>query len=152
MSGFDQIDRKILNLLRQNARISNVDLANAVGLSASACLRRVRLLEEQGVILGYTVVTGTVTGEPTIAVIINITLERQTEEVFDRFEAAVRKHPEIHECYLMTGGADYLLRVQADSAADFERIHKEVLSRLPGVLRIHSSFSIRNVLGPKKKR
>ncbi|WP_201741969.1 Lrp/AsnC family transcriptional regulator [Mangrovicoccus ximenensis] len=148
----DQIDRKILRLLRQNARISNVELAEAVGLSASACLRRVRLLEEQGIILGYTIVTGTVTGEPSIAVIINITLERQTEEVFDRFEAAVRRHPEIQECYLMTGGADYLLRVQAESAADFERIHKEVLSRLPGVLRIHSSFSIRNVMAPRKTR
>ncbi|WP_138469223.1 Lrp/AsnC family transcriptional regulator [Poseidonocella sp. HB161398] len=152
MSGLDQIDRKILNLLRQNARIANVDLASAVGLSASACLRRVRLLEESGTILGYTVVTGTVSGEPTIAVIVNITLERQTEEVFDRFEAAVRKHPEIQECFLMTGGSDYLLRVQAESAADFERIHKEVLSRLPGVLRIHSSFSIRNVLAPRRKR
>jgi hypothetical protein len=79
-------------------------------------------------------------------VIINITLERQTEDYLDRFEAAVRKHPEIRECYLMTGGSDYLLRVDVENAGAFERIHKEVLSTLRGVLRIHSSFSIRDVL------
>lgn len=87
--------------------------------------------------------------EATIAVIINITLERQTEDYLDRFEAAVRRHPEIRECFLMTGGSDYLLRVEVANAGEFERIHKEILSALPGVLRIHSSFSIRNVLATR---
>jgi DNA-binding Lrp family transcriptional regulator len=86
-----------------------------------------------------------------IAVIINITLERQTEDHLDRFEAAVRRHPEIRECFLMTGGSDYLLRVEVASAGEFERIHKEILSTLPGVLRIHSSFSIRNVLATRTR-
>ncbi|WP_085027778.1 Lrp/AsnC family transcriptional regulator [Ensifer aridi] len=151
MAAIDAIDRNILRLLRLNARMSNARLAEEVGLSPSACLRRIRLLEEAGVIRGYTALVDSGTSEDTIAVIINITLERQTEEHLDRFEAAVRKHPEIRECFLMTGGSDYLLRVEVEGASEFERIHKEILSTLPGVLRIHSSFSIRNVLATRTK-
>ena len=155
MAGLDAIDRNIIRLLRLNARISNTRLAAEVGLSPSACLRRTNLLEEQGVIVGYTALLGRASGHATLAVLVNITLERQTEEYLNRFEAAVRKYPEIQECYLMTGGADYFLRVEAENAVDFERIHKEILSVLPGVLRIHSSFSIRDVLasrsGPGKR-
>ncbi len=103
-------------------------------------------------IRGYTALVGNADGDNAIAVIINITLERQTEEHLNRFEAAVRKHPEIQECYLMTGGSDYLLRVEVENAGDFERIHKEILAKLPGVLRIHSSFSIRNVLVSRSRR
>ncbi|PSH62064.1 Lrp/AsnC family transcriptional regulator [Phyllobacterium sophorae] len=154
MTALDTIDRNILRLLRLNARMSNAKLAAEVGLSPSACLRRIKLMEQSGVIRGYTTLVDTANTDATIAVIINITLERQTEDYLDRFEAAVRKHPEIRECYLMTGGSDYLVRVEADNAGQFERIHKEILSTLPGVLRIHSSFSIRNVLAvrPKARR
>jgi len=147
----DAIDRNIIRLLRVNARMSNTKLAAEVGLSPSACLRRIHLLEEAGIIQGYTALIGG-SGAGGIAVIINITLERQTEEHLDRFEAAVRKYPEIRECYLMTGGSDYLLRVEVETAGDFERVHKDILSTLPGVLRIHSSFSIRNVLASRPKR
>jgi DNA-binding Lrp family transcriptional regulator len=147
----DAIDRNILRLLRLNARMSNASLAAEVGLSPSACLRRIRMMEKGGVIRGYTALVDTSNAEATIAVIINITLERQTEDYLDRFEAAVRKHPEIRECFLMTGGSDYLLRVEVATAGEFERIHKEILSALPGVLRIHSSFSIRNVLASRDK-
>lgn len=149
MASIDAIDRNILRLLRLNARMSNARLAAEIGLSPSACLRRIKLLEEAGVIRGYTALVESGSSEDTIAVIINITLERQTEEHLDRFEAAVRKHPEIRECFLMTGGSDYLLRVEVEGAGEFERIHKEILSTLPGVLRIHSSFSIRNVLATR---
>jgi DNA-binding Lrp family transcriptional regulator len=152
MSGLDAIDRQILRLLRLNARMSNTSLATEVGLSPSACLRRIKILEQGGVIRGYTALLGNAGGDSVIAVIINITLERQTEEHLNRFELAVRKHPEIQECYLMTGGSDYLLRVEVENAGDFERIHKEILSKLPGILRIHSSFSIRNVLLTRSKR
>jgi DNA-binding Lrp family transcriptional regulator len=154
MTALDAIDRNILRLLRLDARVSNASLAGEVGLSPSACLRRIRLMEQAGVIRGYTALVDTSQAETAIAVIINITLERQTEDHLDRFEAAVRKHPEIRECFLMTGGSDYLLRVEVATAGDFERIHKDILSTLPGVLRIHSSFSIRNVLAtrPKKPR
>ncbi len=151
MGALDAIDRNILRLLRLDARISNAKLANEVGLSPSACLRRIKLMEQAGVIRGYTALVDTSQAEASIAVIINITLERQTEDHLDRFEAAVRKHPEIKECFLMTGGSDYLLRVEVANPGDFERIHKDILSTMPGVLRIHSSFSIRNVLATRPK-
>lgn len=149
MSGLDAIDRNIIRLLRLNARISNAKLAEAVGLSPSACLRRVNILEQTEIIRGYTALVGT-GAEEGIAVIVQITLDRQTEEYLNRFEAAVRKYPEIRECFLMTGGSDYFLRVEVDGAANFERVHKEILSALPGVARIHSSFAIRNVLSSRR--
>ncbi|MBB3285194.1 MULTISPECIES: Lrp/AsnC family transcriptional regulator [Rhizobium] len=151
MPALDAIDRNILRLLRLDARVSNARLAGEVGLSPSACLRRIKLMEQAGVIRGYTALVDTSQAEAAIAVIINITLERQTEDHLDRFEAAVRKHPEIKECFLMTGGSDYLLRVEVANPGDFERIHKDILSTMPGVLRIHSSFSIRNVLATRPK-
>ena len=110
-----------------------------------ACLRRVRALEQSGVIQGYTALVA----EPQddrIVVITRITLERQSEELMQKFEAAVRLHPEIEECFLMTGDADYVLRTSAASAAGYEQIHKEILSRLPGVSRINSSIALRDVL------
>ncbi|MFT4122058.1 Lrp/AsnC family transcriptional regulator [Bradyrhizobium sp.] len=149
MTALDAIDRNILRVLRLDARKSNAGIAEEVGLSPSACLRRIRLMEQAGVIRGYTVLLDTASSDA-MAVIINISLERQTEDYLDRFEAAVREHPEIRECYLMTGGSDYLLRVEVASSVGFERIHKEILSTLPGVARIHSSFSIRDVLASRK--
>jgi DNA-binding Lrp family transcriptional regulator len=146
----DEIDRKLIRLLQQDARMSNKALAEAVGLSQSSCLRRLRLLEDSGVIESYTAVLRSDTADSGIAIIVNITLEKQTEAFIGRFEAAVRQCPEIKECYLMTGEADYFLRVQVSSPAEFERIHTEVLAAMPGVLRIHSSFAIRNVLAKKK--
>ncbi|MBY3121443.1 Lrp/AsnC family transcriptional regulator [Rhizobium leguminosarum] len=151
MPALDAIDRNILRLLRLDARMSNAKLAAQIGLSPSACLRRIKIMEKSGVIRGYTVLVDTGNADEMIAVIINITLERQTEDYLDRLEAAVRRHPEIRECFLMTGGSDYLLRVEVANAGEFERIHKEILSTLPGVLRIHSSFSIRNVLATRTR-
>ena len=151
MPALDATDRNILRLLRLDARMSNAKLAAEVGLSPSACLRRIKIMEKTGVIRGYTALLDTSNADAMIAVIINITLERQTEDYLDRFEAAVRRHPEIRECFLMTGGSDYLLRIEVANAGEFERIHKEILSALPGVLRIHSSFSIRNVLATRTK-
>lgn len=152
MAGLDAIDRSIIRQLLLNARVSTTRLAEEVGLSPSSCLRRIRLLEHSGAIRGYTAIVDHSSREAGMAVIINITLERQTEDYLRRFEAAVRKYPEIQECYLMTGGADYLLRVEVENAAEFERIHTEILSTLPGVLRIHSSFAIRNVLATRARQ
>jgi DNA-binding Lrp family transcriptional regulator len=140
MSALDDTDRAILRLLRTDARMSNAALAAAVGLSPSACLRRLRLLEHRGVIRGYTVVLEEAPQRDGVVVIVQITLERQTDDHLRRFEAAVRRCPEVRECYLMTGIADYLLRVEA------RRIHQEALSRMPGVARIQSSFAIRSVI------
>jgi DNA-binding Lrp family transcriptional regulator len=146
MPKVDVVDFKILKLLRSNARISNVRLADEIGLSPSACLRRLRLLERSGVIRGYAAIIDDKRMERTAAVIVQITLAQQTADYLNRFESAVRKCSDVAECYLMSGKADYLLRVEAKDTADYERIHKEQLSVLPGVARIHSSFTIRQVL------
>lgn len=146
VSALDSIDRNILRLLRLDARMPSAQIAAEVGLSPSSCQRRIKAMEHSGVIRGYTVLVDHSARDAAIAVIINITLERQTEDYLNRFEAAVRRHPEIRECFLMTGGSDYLLRVEVETPAEFERIHTEILSTLPGLSRIHSSFSIRNVL------
>jgi len=146
MSPLDAIDRKILGALRQDGRMPNNKLAKLVGLSPSACLRRVRLLEESGVIRGYAALVAEGAVEGGVVAIVRITLEKQTEDLLNRFEQAARQHPEIVECFLMTGDADYLVRVVAESTAGYEAIHKGILMRLPGVSRIHSSFAIRSVL------
>lgn len=141
----DEADHRILDQLRLDGRIANARLAEAVGLSPSTCLRRLRALEDSGVIRGYTALIDLPGPEDATVIIVQITLERQTEEFLRKFEAAVRKCGEILECYLMTGSADYLLKVEARSLGDYERIHTDVLSRLPGVSRIQSNFTIRKV-------
>ncbi|MBJ2151872.1 Lrp/AsnC family transcriptional regulator [Paracoccus sp. IB05] len=146
MSEIDRIDRTLIRALRRDARMSNVALAAEVGLSPSACLRRVRLLEENGTIRGYTALVAGPASESRHVVIVRISLSRQTEEILNAFEAEVRKHPEIRQCWLMTGEEDYLLHLEAENPGDYERIHKEILSRLPGVTRINSSFAIRSVI------
>jgi DNA-binding Lrp family transcriptional regulator len=146
MHALDEIDLAMLRELRLDARMSNAALAAAVGLSPSACLRRLRLMESRGVIRGYTVVLDEPVESAGVTVIVQITLDRQTDQHLARFEAAVRRCPEVRACYLMTGIADYQLRVEARDAADYERIHKEQLSRMPGVARIQSSFAIRAVI------
>ena len=146
MPPLDAIDRKILGALRQDGRMPNNRLAKLAGLSPSACLRRVRILEETGVIRGYTALVAEGAVEGGVVAIVRITLEKQTEDLLNRFEQAARQHPEIVECFLMTGDADYLVRVVAQNTADYEAIHKGILMRLPGVARIHSSFAIRSVL------
>lgn len=146
MQALDELDRAIIRELRADGRLSNAALAEAVGLSPSACLRRMRLMERSGVIRGYTVLLDAPEPQGAVTVIVQITLERQTEQHLARFEAAVKRCPEVVQCHLMTGIADYLLQVEARDAADYERIHKEQLSRMPGVARIQSSFAIRTVI------
>ena len=140
----DNKDRKILSLLQKNARISNADLANQINLSPSACLRRVRLLEAEGVIKGYsTIIDQTSIGRPT-NVFVEVTLKDQSENSLSTFEAAVKECSDIMECYLMSGDADYLLRVVAADTSDFERVHK-LLGQLPKLARTRSSFVLRTV-------
>lgn len=146
MPTLDDVDERIIRVLRRDGRISNADLAAEVGLSPSACLRRMRHLERSGIIRGYTVLLNSAGADDKLVVITQITLDRQTEEFLNRFEAAVRRCPEVTDCYLMTGLADYIVKIEVKNAADYERLHKEVLSRLPGVARIQSSFAIRTVV------
>jgi Lrp/AsnC family leucine-responsive transcriptional regulator len=141
----DQLDQLILRELQRNCRLSNVELAQRVSLSESATLRRVRALEKAGVIAQYTaLLNAQKAGFPT-NVFVSITLHRQDQDDLQAFEAAVRRVPEVMECYLMTGSSDYLLRVVCRDSADFERIHTRHLTRLPGVARVQSSFSLRVV-------
>jgi len=142
----DRIDRAILHELQLDGRLSNVVLASRVNLSESACLRRVRNLEEIGVISGYAMMVDQPKAGYPSTVFVQISLERQQREDLEKFERAVAKVPEVMECYLMTGDADFLLRVVAADAADFERLHSNHLTRLPGVTRVHSSFSLRTVV------
>ena len=141
----DRYDRLILEALQRDGRISNVQLAGLVNLSESACLRRVRALEDSGMIERYAaLVSQTQAGLPG-NVLVHIGLQREEQSELAAFEAAVRDIPEVMECYLMTGEFDYLLRVVVSDMADFERLHKEALTRLPGVARVNSSVAIRTV-------
>ena len=144
MQSLDAIDRRILNRLRLDARITNQALASEVGLSPSACLRRMRLLEQSGVIRGYAAIVSHAAPHEGTTAIVQIELERQTEEYLVRFEKAVRDHAEIQEWYLMSGSGDYVLRVQIDGIDAYGAFHRDVLSRLPGVSRIMSSFAMRS--------
>ena len=146
----DRINEAILRHLRHDGRLSNAELAERIGLSPSACLRRVKMLEKEGVIRGYQAIIARRNAPPVATVIVQITLERQTEECLRRFESRIRECPDVKECYLMTGDADYLIRVEARDMQDYERIHKEELSRLPGVVRIQSNFAIRPIVQQEK--
>jgi len=141
----DRIDQALLVELQRDGRLSNRELAERIHLSESACLRRVRALEEAGVIDRYAaLVSQSRVGLPG-NVFVSITLNRQEQADLRAFEEAVRRVPEVMECYLMTGQQDYLLRVVVSDAADFERLHSQHLTRLPGVARVHSSFALRTV-------
>ena len=141
----DRTDRTILAELQRDGRLSNRELAEKVHLSESACLRRVRTLEDAGVIDRYAaLVSQSKVGLPG-NVFVSITLNRQEQADLAAFEEAVKRVPEVMECYLMTGAQDYLLRVVVSDAADFERLHSQHLTRLPGVARVQSSFALRTV-------
>ena len=141
----DAIDRRILRCLQENARISNVDLAREVGLSPSPCSRRVRELEEAGVVRRYaTVVDPAAVGLP-ISVFVSVALDKQVEHNLEVFEAAIAELPEVMECYLMTGDHDYLLRVVARDIEAFRRFLMDHLTRIPGVSNIQSSFALNQV-------
>ncbi|MDH3810975.1 MAG: Lrp/AsnC family transcriptional regulator [Gammaproteobacteria bacterium] len=141
----DRHDKLILKALQKDGRISNVQLAAQVSLSESACLRRVRALEESGMISRYAaLISQNEAGLPG-NVFVQIGLQREVESDLAAFEEAVRDIPEVMECYLMSGEFDYLIRVVVADMADFERIHKTELTRLPGVARVNSSFAIRTV-------
>lgn len=141
----DRYDKAILDALQKDGRISNVHLASLVNLSESACLRRVRALEESGMISQYVALLSQAKVGLAVDVFVHIGLHREGQSELATFEEAVRSIPEVMACYLMTGEFDYLLRVVVRDMADFERTHKEALTRLPGVARVVSSVAIRTV-------
>lgn len=141
----DRIDRRILSTLQENCRQSMAELAETVSLSPSACHRRVGLLESAGLIDGYVAALNQKALGYGIAFFAELTLNAQSEDALEDFERAVTRIPEVVECHLMAGQADYLVKVVAVDTADYERIHRHYLSRLPHVTRIHSSLVLRPV-------
>ncbi|ARJ69040.1 Lrp/AsnC family transcriptional regulator [Paracoccus contaminans] len=141
----DPTDRRILTVLQRDGRISNADLAQRVNLSASACHRRVQRLEEAGFIAAYVALLDPRKLGQTTTVFVEITLSGQGDATLEAFERAVRAVPEVLECHLMAGSADYLLKVLAADTDDFARIHRQHLARLPGVAQMQSSFALRVV-------
>lgn len=142
----DKIDMLILQTLQQDARIPNIELAQKVGLSPSACSRRLDHLERTGVIEKYQAVISNEAIGQSITALVHITLKAQSEDHLSKFEKAVTTCPHIVACFLMSGESDYLVRVNARDMAHYERIYKEWLSTLPGVSRIQSSFAMRMVV------
>ena len=145
MIELDDTDRRILMALQKTGRISNADLSERINLSPSACHRRVQRLEAEGVIAKYVAMLDPRKLDRLATVFVEITLSGQTEEVLDAFEREVARIPDLLECHLMAGSADYLLKISARDTDDFARIHRRYLARLPGVSQMHSSFSLREV-------
>ena len=142
----DRTDRKILDLLARDSRMTGERLGNLVGLSASAAHRRVRTLEQTGHIAGYrAVLSPEARGRPS-TVFVSVTLVDQRQATMQVFEAALADTPEVREAHLMSGESDYLLKVPVPAADTFERIHRDTLARLPGVQRLVSQFAIRTVI------
>jgi Lrp/AsnC family leucine-responsive transcriptional regulator len=145
MRRIDAIDRKIIAAIQIDGKITAQELANRVGLSASPCARRVRLLEEAGIIKGYTAVIDQKKAGLPISAFASIKLERQREEDLDRFAQAVTRWPEVVDCYLMTGQRDYLMRIVVRDLEAYERFIKEKLTRLKGIASIETSFALDQV-------
>jgi Lrp/AsnC family transcriptional regulator, leucine-responsive regulatory protein len=145
MRKIDSIDRKIIAAIQIDGKITAQELANRVGLSASPCARRLRLLEEAGIIKGYTAVIDQKKAGLPISAFASIKLERQREEDLDRFAQAVTRWPEVVDCYLMTGQRDYLMRIVVRDLEAYERFIKEKLTRLKGIASIETSFALDQV-------
>ena len=141
----DDLDRKILEYLQSDGRMSLADLADKVGLSPSPCLRRVRNLERVGVISRYVAVLDQRAVGLPVSVFVSIKLEKQRQEQLDGFAKAIARWPEVLECYLMTGPRDYWLRVVVPDLAAYERFVKQKLTRLEGIASIESSFALEQV-------
>lgn len=141
----DGIDRSILRVLQRDGRISNAELSERVHLSPSACHRRVQRLDASGIISGYVALLDPRAVSRRTTVFVEITLSGQSDEVLAAFEKAVARVPDVLECHLMAGRADYLLKVVAEDSEDFARIHRHHLATLPGVAQLHSYFSLRPV-------
>lgn len=141
----DQTDRRILQVLQKQGRISNAELSEQVNLSASACHRRVQRLESEGYIRNYVALLDARKMQVPTTVFVEITLQGQADELLEAFEKAVARIPDVLECHLMAGTADYLLKVVAENTEDFARIHRQHLARLPGVAQMQSSFALRTV-------
>ena len=141
----DYIEYKLLNSLQKNARLTNLELAKQVGLSASPCLRRVKSLEESGVIKGYSAIINQNKVHLSVNVFVQVSLERQSEERLQIFEEKIMEYREVMEAYLMTGEADYLLRIVVKDLQAYEKFLKDNLTKIKGIASIRSYFSLKQV-------
>lgn len=145
MEKLDKTDRRIVRELQLNGRLSNAELAERVNLSPSPCLRRVRRLEDSGIIKGYSAqIDRERIGLPVYAFVM-VKIEKHSEEVISTFEAAIKVCEDIVECHLLTGSHDYLLQVTAESLRGYERFMKETLNRIPGITSVETTFAIDEV-------
>jgi len=142
----DDFDRRIIAVLAREGRATAVELSARIGLSPSACTRRLQNLEASGVIAGYRAVIDPAAVSLGVKAFVEVTLERQNDETLHAFETALAKCPNVLSCHLMSGGSDYLIELVAEDLSDFARLHANVLSRLPGVSRIESKFALRQAV------
>ena len=147
----DRYDHRILDILQQQGRISNQELADRIGLSPSPCLRRVKALEEAGVIIGYHAELDARKLGYSLMALIHISMERHTADQFDHFESAIRELPEVQECLLITGqDADYQLKVVVADMDAYQELLLNRITRIPGVSGVHSSFVLRRVVDHRR--
>jgi Lrp/AsnC family leucine-responsive transcriptional regulator len=146
MSELDRFSVALLKELVRDGRASHVELSQSVGLSPTACARRQKTMEQEGVITGYQAVLGHKALGLGVNVIVRIALDSQSEETLQNFEKAIERCPSVVRCFLMSGSDDYLVTVAARDIEDYEHIHKSQLSRLPHVFRIQSNFALRNII------
>lgn len=145
-SQIDTVDRAILRELQIDGRMTNAELSERVNLSPSACFRRVKIMEEKGVIENYTAILSQAASGRPQSVYVQVTLRSLESHDIEAFEERIAGHPQVMECYLMSGDSDYMLRVVVADTGDYERMHRGFLTRLPGVDRIKSSFALRTVV------
>ena len=141
----DDTDRRLLRVLQRDGRISNLDLAQQCNLSASACSDRVRRLRERGVITGFAAILDPKAIDRALLIFVEVQLDRTTGDTFTEFAHAAQRTPEILECHLLAGAHDYLMRVIYRDSADFERIHTDIITQLPGVTRVQSTLTLRTI-------
>lgn len=145
-SELDRTDHKILSELSRHGRVSWRELSETIGLSLTPTLRRVRQLEESGYITGYSAHLDEARLAGGMSIFVSITLEKQTQDVLDRFEREIAAIPQVMSCFLMTGDADYILRVVVEDLAGYQSLLTSTLTKIPGVNHIKSSFALKAVL------
>lgn len=141
----DSFDAKILSYLQEHGRASYQEIGEAVGLSLSACHKRVKVLEKEGVIQRYAAIVEEARVGFRTSTYVQVRLHDQQQETLDAFEKQVVKHPEIMDCVLMAGDTDYLIRILCEGVEDYERIHRDILTALPSVERVNSNFALRTI-------
>ena len=142
----DNIDKKILSALQDDARITNINLANEVGLSPSACLRRVQSLEQRDIISQYTTLFNEENLGFKTTILLQIRLQEQGADKLEAFEKAIVEIPQVITCILVGGSYDYLIKLVVQDIADYEKLHRDTLSRLPNIASMQSNFALRNII------